>query len=350
MRRQNNEFKPEASMLKHIFRKPFRSFLFASILFFSLSFTVNGASNNRNLIINGAQLDAHNHIASPELIELTTSSISQEELQKKFPNGIQTNAAGVVRQMDDANIRKAVVTSLAHFSLLDDEGMKRENDWAAAQFAKFPDRIIGFCGINPLRKTAVAEIDRCIDELGMKGVKLHVIASNLDLSNKKVLFRIRKVFHKLNKRAVPVLFHVTEVTDCGLREHLLMNIGEIFARFPDVKLMLAHGFGNCNLDPLVNLVYALPFFFPKPENIFTETSSMFNFYKDAPIEKKREIVWLLRKFGINRVFYGSDYIALQPENPRPVETLQNLAAYPFTQDEIDTILNNKGTHWLTPIK
>ena len=47
------------------------------------------------------------------------------------------------------------------------------------------------------------------------------------------------------------------------------------------------------------------------------------------------------------MFIGSDYLKILPEET-PKEALETLGKYPFTQEEIDTILSNDGSAWLGP--
>ena len=42
-----------------------------------------------------------------------------------------------------------------------EEKLRRENDWTSRQVARYPDRLIGFCGLNPLKDYALDELQRC---------------------------------------------------------------------------------------------------------------------------------------------------------------------------------------------
>ena len=54
------------------------------------------------------------------------------------------------------------------------EMVKFENDFTAREAAKYPGRFFSFLSIHPLKKYAIAEIDRCVNQLGLQGLKLHV--------------------------------------------------------------------------------------------------------------------------------------------------------------------------------
>lgn len=40
----------------------------------------------------------------------------------------------------------------------------RENDWTSTQVAKYRDRLLGFCSVNPLRPYALEEIAHCVQD------------------------------------------------------------------------------------------------------------------------------------------------------------------------------------------
>lgn len=85
-----------------------------------------------------------------------------------------------------------------------------------------------------------------------------------------------------------------------------------------------------------------------PDNLWLDTSFCLKFFKGAPPSTKEEIVWRLRKWGLEHVLFGSDYLLFALGSPQetPAEALETIASYPFTQEEIDLILSNDGSAWL----
>lgn len=71
--------------------------------------------------------------------------------------------------MDSVGIAAAVI--LSHDGLF--HPTPEANDEVAQFVAKHPDRMFGFCTVSPRQPTAVAELERCFGELGMRGLKLH---------------------------------------------------------------------------------------------------------------------------------------------------------------------------------
>ena len=125
------------------------------------------ASTSPTLTGPGAALDVHTHIASQLLTDAFTGG------------GVAAAGADdLVARLDEANVERAVVLSAGYLGtpvgLVDDSNMAPENDYVASEVASHADRLIGFCGINPLFDSAPAEVERCLALPGMVGVKLHL--------------------------------------------------------------------------------------------------------------------------------------------------------------------------------
>jgi len=75
----------------------------------------------------------------------------------------------LVAYLDVAEIRRALVLSVAYqFGNPnrpavngEDAKVRAENDWTSEQVARFPERLRGLCGFNPLRGYALRELIRC---------------------------------------------------------------------------------------------------------------------------------------------------------------------------------------------
>jgi predicted TIM-barrel fold metal-dependent hydrolase len=287
------------------------------------------------LDVDGAALDAHTHLMSPGLTEILAG-----------PGVPASTADDLIERLDEANVARAVVLSLAYFPDLPDEAAVRaENDFTAAEVAKYPDRLIGFCGINPLRRSDLDELDRCIDDLEMTGVKIHLPAIGLDLRRPEHAAALNAVFDRVAAKGVPVLMHVGAPLGIGLDSDAFTSLGTIVATHPSVRLTWAHCTNDGEIDDIDTWLQGMRHGLFAQENMFVDTSSCLEFYKEAPLAQKELMVWRLRQWGMGRVLFASDYLRVQPA-ATPVAALTTLASYPFTQGEIDLILNNDGSSWL----
>ena len=128
------------------------------------------------------------------------------------------------------------------------------NDRLAADCRAHPDRFIGFASL-PLRdvEASLAEIDRAVGELGMKGV---AIGSNIDGAPLNDA-RFEPLWAKINALRLPVFEHPMfprDTSEMGefelpLRVGLIFDTtlvaarliyGGVFERYPDFPYILAH--------------------------------------------------------------------------------------------------------------
>jgi predicted TIM-barrel fold metal-dependent hydrolase len=78
------------------------------------------------------------------------------------------------------------------------------NDWVARIAQKYADRFIGFASVDPWKgKWAVQEVERAVNSLGLRGLKLH--------PNTQAFFpnerRFYPLWEKCAELGIPVLFH-----------------------------------------------------------------------------------------------------------------------------------------------
>src|SRR5215216_3463799 len=92
--------------------------------------------------------DHHQHLFSPELASLMATTLPATSAKPR-------TADDLIAQLDAAGIRRAVVLSTAYIfeqpsRKAEDaaDKLRRDNDWTGRQVARFPDRLIGFCGLN----------------------------------------------------------------------------------------------------------------------------------------------------------------------------------------------------------
>jgi len=160
-------------------------------------------------------------------------------------------AANLIEQLDAAGIRRAVVLSTAYIfeqpSRKADHAadkLKRDNDWTSKQVAQFPDRLIGFCGLNPLKDYALAELDRCAADPNLRrGLKLHFGNSIVDYHNPEHIARVRRIFRAANDHRMAIVAHVRASVTAKLpwgREEASIFLNELLPAAPDVVVQVAH--------------------------------------------------------------------------------------------------------------
>jgi predicted TIM-barrel fold metal-dependent hydrolase len=146
--------------------------------------------------------DHHQHLFSAE--------VSAAESVKPI------DAADLISLLDAGGIRRAAVLSVAYI-LGDPKGtppgeydkVKAENDWTSRQVARFPERLVGFCSINPLKAYALDELARCAKDPQLRrGLKLHFANSRVDYHNPAHIDRLRDLFAAANKYRMAIVVHM----------------------------------------------------------------------------------------------------------------------------------------------
>ncbi len=227
----------------------------------------------------------------------------------------------------------------------DDAASTAENDFTAEEVAKAPDRLIGFCGINPLYPGALEEVDRCLALDGMVGIKLQMPLSGMDLANADHASALSAVFDKAVEHDAPVQLHSLSPDDPPYDATATTNLGDIITAHPDVRVLHSHCGGFIDEHTrhfwLANIR-------PNVDTSFLDLSECLLNFEDAPISKRELMVWMLRKWGIERVLWSSDNLVLRGPTSRlkPLAALDTLTKFPFTQEEIDIIRNNDASAWL----
>src|SRR5947199_312218 len=144
--------------------------------------------------------DHHQHLFSP---------VIAAELARTTPGFHTITASDVIALLDSAGIRQALLLSVAYIyaspsrSFDDEYGKVRaENDWNAAQAAQYPDRLIAFCGFNPLKDYALPELERCARNPNLRrGIKLHFGNSDVQLENPAHVTQLRRI-HQVGVKRV----------------------------------------------------------------------------------------------------------------------------------------------------
>lgn len=268
---------------------------------------------------------------------LTRKGISIIRYPEFFDNDKQyevCKAAGITRRLISPamqlNTWVETLTSCRSVELA-----RKVNDCSAGLMAKYPDMIRPMASVNPLEpEDNLAELDRCLDELGMIGVVVEPSWMGKFLDEPEFY----GFWEHINARDVPVFMHPPMIPLCHLKMNaykLEETVGRpcetalavsrmicsgLFDRFPRLRIVLAHMGGG--LMPVVgrlNMGYRLGYE-GLPDGEAAGCSLM-------PSEYLRRNLWVdtmgfnlpnvrqaIEVFGEDRVMFGSDYAPV-PFNP-----------------------------------
>ncbi len=256
----------------------------------------------------------------------------------------------LIALLDEAGIRRAVVLSVAYWfgsplgKPVEDEyaKVKAENDWTAAQVARFPDRLVAFCSFNPLKDYAIQELGRCARDLRVKGLKLHFGNSGVDVKNPEHVEKLRRVFAEANRLRVAIVAHLWTDPTYGRREAESF-LNQILPAAPDVPVQIAHmaGGGPGWTDPAL-AVYAdaISAGDPRTRNLYFDVATV----ADAQTaEDEKLLASRIRQIGLRRILYGSDAAFGGRSTPRQEwGTFRGLV--PLTDEEFKIIAGNAAPY------
>jgi len=284
-------------------------------------------------------VDHHQHLFSPDIAALI-----------KLP---EISAEDLIRRLDSAGIRRAVVLSMAYqygspSRTVEDEYAKvrAENDWTAAQVAAHPDRLVGFCGVNPLKDYALEEIARCAKDPHLRtGLKLHFGNSDVQLDRPDHVAQLQRVFAAANAHRMAIVVHMRanygRNRPYGAREARIF-LEQVVPSAPDVVVQVAHlagsgGGADAPADKaLAFLAHAMRSHAPGTRHLWFDVTAVAN-YVERPA-RGREIVQRIREIGVDRILYGSD--ATAGGNLAPRDAWAAFCRLPLTRKELARVATN----------
>ena len=255
------------------------------------------------------------------------------------------DAQRLVAMLDAAQIKRAVVLSIGYWFdsptrplVRSAEAMQAENTWTAEQAARFPERLIAFCSLNPVSDAATAAMRQCATDKRFKGVKLHMSNSRVDLMNADHVRRLRDVFAAANRARLPIVIHVRDTERYGAPQARVF-LEDVLTAAPDIPVQIAHLWGGANFAPDALAVYAEAVAARRPA-----TRRLYFDVSDAALvastpELAQVVADRIRQIGLDRILYGSDAAFGNHPDPRG-SWAAFLKGIPLTAAEFETIARN----------
>jgi len=291
----------------------------------------------------GAQpeTDYHQHLFSPRIAKLA-------------PGLDPLTSADLIALLDKAGIRRAVVLSIAYqYSSanrppIDDEyaRVKEENDWTSQQVARYPERLRGFCSVNPLKDYAIEEIERCSKDPQLHyGLKLHFGNSDVDLDNPVDVEKLQQVFRAANRHRMAMVVHlhasITKQRPYGRKQSGIF-LRDVLPAAPDVPVQIAHlaGAGSYD-DPSIDealgvFVDAIGQNDPRMAHVYFDVSGVAGY---GEWEKNAQLIASrIRQLGTRRVLFGSD--GFGGGNLAPREAWAAFRRLPLSEEDFRVIETN----------
>jgi uncharacterized protein len=247
-------------------------------------------------------IDFHTHVVPPGIKERRAEYLGRDacfSLLYAEPEAKLATAEEVIASMDEHGIDKSVILNLGWVS---HELCVETNDYILEAIARYPERLIGFCAIQPLAgDKALKELERCARN-GAKGIgEMRPDVQGFDLKDGKIM---KPIIEAVMKHDLIFLMHASEPVG-----HPYFGKGTItpeviypfIVDFPDLKIVCAHWGGG------------LPFYALMPEvekvlsNVYFDTAATPFLYQPQIFKQVADII------GSDRILFGSDYPLLSPK-------------------------------------
>jgi aminocarboxymuconate-semialdehyde decarboxylase len=303
-------------------------------------------------------IDFHAHLMLPEIYAVTgphsmfVKSNTDPTMSEDARKGVLEREAVLVARMSDVTERidhmdamgvdkQVLSSSLVQQSTYwaePQESLRLErmlNDRMAEVVAANPKRLIGLGGV-PLAAPvlAVAELARCMRDLGLAGVGISTTARELELGDAALW----PFWERAEELGAVVYIHPAGNTGARFEKWYLWNsIGQAFEEamaiaslmyegildaFPQLKICISHGGGY------------MPFYMGRIARNYLEKPATRVNMKKSPAEYLRTLYYdscvyetgvleaLVKRVGADRVVLGSDYPVGEP---KPIEFVESCA-------------------------
>jgi hypothetical protein len=247
-------------------------------------------------------IDFHTHIFPPQIRENRDELVRRDACFAEFyssPKAKMATAEELIASMDQAEINTSVILNTGWIS---QELCAQINDYVLEAAARYPDRLVAFCAVQPKAgEAAIAELERCARG-GARGIgELRPDIQGFDLGDKELMEPFAEVARRYH---LLFLIHASEPVG-----HQYPGKGTItpdtlyrfICNFPELRVICAHWGGG------------LPFYALMPEvasalaNTFFDTAATPFLYQPQIFKHIADIA------GADKILFGSDYPLMSPK-------------------------------------
>jgi predicted TIM-barrel fold metal-dependent hydrolase len=268
------------------------------------------------------KIDCHTHVG--ESAHLTKDFVRDARIASGNPN------QQLAVDLDDhwktmQFVEKAIVLGFRAHHV----GYVVPNEYVAGYVQQHPEKLAGFASIDPHDDDAIEQLDHCIQDMKLKGLKLGPIYQNMHPQDPRFL----RLFQRAAELDIPILIHqgTTFCHDVSLEYANPILLQPIALKFPGLRMVIAH-LGHPWIGETISLIR-------KHANLYADLSALH--YR--PWQFYNALV-LAKEYGVlHKLLPGSDYPVTTPQAStdglRSVNAPAKGTAMPtIPEDQIETIL------------
>jgi hypothetical protein len=271
-------------------------------------------------------IDFHTHVFSPQIKKNRNRYIDNDPcfavLYSKKEAKLAT-AEELIDSMDKAGIEISVIVNIGWTT---HEFCVETNDYVLESIARYPQRLVGFCTVQPLSTGAtIAEIERCAKG-GARGIgEMRPDMQLFDLVDEEI---VSPFVEALKKHQLILLTHASEPVGHDYPGKGIITPDMLYpfiARYPDLTIVCSHWGGG------------LPFYALMPEvkqaikNVYFDTAASPFLYSSQIYHQVSQLV------GADKILVGSDYPLLAQ-----TRLLQEIGAADLSEEAKSLILSGNA--------
>ncbi|HJX69950.1 MAG TPA: amidohydrolase family protein [Dehalococcoidia bacterium] len=246
-------------------------------------------------------IDFHTHISPPWVKENRQDYLRDDPCFAQLyssPKAKIATADEVIASMNQAGVDTSVILNIGWAS---QEICARTNDYILEAVARYPDRLVGFCTIQPKAgEVAIREMERCARG-GARGIgEMRPDVQGFDLGDKEMM---RPFAEMAMRYHLLFLTHASEPVG-----HQYSGKGSVtpdilyrfIGNFPELYIICAHWGGG------------LPFYALMPEVASALANTFFDTAASPLLSQPQIFKQVVEIAGADKVLFGSDYPLITP--------------------------------------
>ena len=204
------------------------------------------------------------------------------------------------------------------------------NDQTAAFARAYPEKLIGFMSVHPEEGDVVAEVERCAQDLGLRGIKLGPNYQHFDPLGEPAF----RTYEAAQRLGLPILFHqgTSPMRTAPLRYAHPLVMDEIAIAFPELRVVMAHLGHPWQIDTIAVI--------RKHPHVYADMSAQF--YRPWSYYNAMR---LATEWGVlEKILFGSDYPVATPQETMDgllgINRIAEKAGLPLVpEDALHAIIN-----------
>lgn len=261
-------------------------------------------------------VDTHSQLFTKEALK-TFPPAMLAGYEKMFKGVRVFELDDILSDMDQAEVDKTVIVAVDAETTYH---YKVPNELISQAVNRYPDRFIGFAGVDPHKGLlAIDEVVRSFEQLGLSGLKFIPHLTEMAPNDP----RMYPVLEKAQELKMPVLFHTGTHFHAGARLKYCRPeyLDDIAIDFPELKIIAAH--------------FGFPWFYEAMSVVQKNANVYFNIAGWAPRYIPDHVLNMINGPLADRALLGSDFPLISR-----VRIMKELKELPIREEALQKLISD----------